>query len=114
MTILSKLRPPVHAPRRVPAPDARRELVEAATDCDAAALGLIECLERRRSAITAAIAAGAIKPALGKRMLSREAVDRAFHAAGLCAHAGTPRSGSSHRIGFAGQVAQALNPEKGN
>lgn len=114
MSLLSRLRPPAQAPRRDPAPDALRELVEAATDCDAAALGLIECLERRRAAVTAAIAAGAIKPALGKRMLSREAVDRAFHAAGLCAHAGTPRSGSSHRIGFAGQVAQALNPEKGN
>lgn len=114
MSLLSHLRPPARHPGRAPASDALRELVEAATDCDAAVLGLIECLERRRDAISAAIAAEAIKPAIGKRMLSREAVDRAFHAAGLCAHAGTPRSGSSHRIGFTGQVAQALNPEKGN
>ncbi len=114
MSLLSRLRPPAKTPRRLPAPDALRELAETAIDCDAAALGLVECLERRRAAITAAIAAGAIKPALGKRMLSRDAVDRAFHAVGLCAYAGTPRSGTSHRIGFAGQIAQALNPEKGN
>ncbi len=114
MSILARLRPPAQPSRRAPAANALRELVETAADCDAACLALVECLERRRAAVSAALAAGAIKPALGKRMLSREAVDRAFHAAGLCAHAGTPRSGSSHRIGFAGQVAQALNPEKGN
>lgn len=114
MSLLTRLRPPARAPRRLPAADALRELVDASADCDAAALGLVECLERRRAAISAAIDAGAIKPALGKRMLSREAVDRAFHVAGLCAHAGVPRPGRALRVGFAGQVSQSLNPEQGN
>lgn len=113
MSLPDRLRPPPRAPRRLPAPDALRELVEVAADCEAAALGLVEMLERRNVVVSAAIAAGAIKPALGKRMLSREAVDRALHAAGLCAHAGIPRSASTHRIGFSGQVVQAVNAGKG-
>lgn len=109
MNILSKLRPPARAPRRLPAPDAMRELIEVTTDCDAAALALVEMLERRRVAVSAALAAGVISGPLAKRMLTRDAVDRGLHAAGVCAHGGVPRSASSHRASFVTQARQAIN-----
>ncbi len=109
MNILSKLRPPARAPRRLPATDAMRELIEVTTDCDAAALGLVEMLERRRVAVSAALAAGVISGPLAKRLLTRQSVDRGLHAAGFCAHGGVPRSASSHRASFTTQAQQALN-----
>lgn len=114
MSLLDRLRPPARAPRRLPAPDAMRELFEATTDADAAALGLVVTLERRRAAVSAALAAGVISGPLAKRMLTRDAVDRGLHAAGLCDHGGVPRSASSHRATFTTQAQQAINrPKKG-
>lgn len=115
MSLLDRLRPPARAPRRLPAADARRELIEATTDADAAALALVVTLERRRVAVSAALAAGVISGPLAKRMLTRDAVDRGLHAAGLADHGGVPRSASSHRAGFLTQARQALDrPQKGS
>jgi hypothetical protein len=114
MSLLSRLRPPARSPARVQPGDARSALIEAATDADAAALALVVALERRRAAVSAALAAGVVSPALGKRMLTRQAVDRGLHAAGVADHGGVPRSASSHRAGFLNQTLQSLNrPSKG-
>jgi len=116
MSLLDRLRPPARTPRRrLPAVDARRELIEVTSDCDAAALALAEMLERRRVAVSAALAAGVISGPLAKRMLTRDAIDRGLHAAGLADHGGVPRSASSHRAGFLTQARQALDrPQKGS
>ena len=112
MTMLDRLRPPAK-PKNPPArPDAARELIEASIDADAAALGLSVALDRRRDAISAAIAAGTVSSALGKRMLSRAATERALAATPLALHAGQHRSASSRRLGCLGQAQQILNRPK--